>query len=164
MQMTVELTGGQSLTEEVVFEWRDEEGETPSQTNAWIGRTVQLSVLKQGRAGQAPEMAKEVMLWGRPVKGRAVGGRSERWQKATSHGALLTCLSLWFYSEKNERVIAVFWAEARHEAHQESQGKIRIRDCKPAEGKCSIQVIMITLWTWIVAMNIVRKGLYVSWR
>lgn len=101
-------------------------------------QTVQLKVLQQGRAGQALEMAEEVMLWGRLVKGRAVGGRSERWQEAISHGALLTCLSLWFYSEKNVRVIAVFWAEARYEAHQESQGKIRIRDCKPIEGKCNI--------------------------
>lgn len=39
---------------------------------------VQLKVLKQGRAGQALEAAEEVMLWGRLVKGRAVGGRSER--------------------------------------------------------------------------------------
>lgn len=60
--MTVELTGGQSLTEEVVFEWGDEGGEALSQTNTWIGRTVPLNVLKQGRAGQAPEMAKEVLL------------------------------------------------------------------------------------------------------
>ena len=123
-------------------------------------QTVQLKVLQQGRAGQALEMAEEVLLWGRLVKGRAVGGRSGRWQEAISHGALLTCLSLWFYSEKNMRVIAVFWAEARYEAHQESQGKIRIRDCKPIEGKCNIPVIMITLWTWIVGPIFISHNEY----
>lgn len=104
--MTAGLTGGQRLTEEVVFEWRDEGGETVNQTNTWIGRTN--STVKGPTAGKG--WAGSRNGWGGDALGKTCQGKSSRRQVREVTGSYIT----WGFVDLSESLI-LLWE--KYESH-----------------------------------------------